>query len=278
LFLLVGLGNPGMQYALTRHNVGFWVIDEIASRAKVSLKKVCCQSYIAQTSLAGKKVILAKPLTYMNRSGLAVRGLLQFFSLQPDNLLVIYDDLDLPLGRLRLRSRGGSGGHRGMASIIALLGNENFARVRLGIDRPGGLEEGAGYVLAQQANPFRRLKAQISPQRNTAKSPYGNSRPGNPQRQGYNAEQIRIQDKDQAKSFQNSFKERQDFSSRHAKYIIFNLSILQSQLLYLLQNSKKRTGRQAGRLIQSSKAWTTSKKVILEIIQVNNNPPKQCCR
>jgi PTH1 family peptidyl-tRNA hydrolase len=148
LFLLVGLGNPGMQYALTRHNVGFWVIDEIASRAKVSLKKVCCQSYIAQTSLAGKKVILAKPLTYMNRSGLAVRGLLQFFSLQPDNLLVIYDDLDLPLGRLRLRSRGGSGGHRGMASIIALLGNENFARVRLGIDRPGGLEEGAGYVLA----------------------------------------------------------------------------------------------------------------------------------
>lgn len=148
MFLLVGLGNPGMQYALTRHNAGFWVIDEVAARSKVSFQEISCQSCLARTAFAGKEVILAKPLTFMNRSGLAVRALLRYFLLKPENLLVIYDDLDLPLGRLRLRSRGGSGGHRGMASIIALLESEDFPRLRLGIGRPAGLEGGADYVLS----------------------------------------------------------------------------------------------------------------------------------
>lgn len=149
MFLLAGLGNPGIKYALTRHNVGFWIVDALASRAGVKLKKVCCRSYTARAVLAGKEVVLAKPLTYMNRSGLAVRALLQYFSLQPENLLVIYDDLDLSPGRLRLRSRGGSGGHRGMASVIALLGSENFARLRLGIGRPPGeTGDGVDYVLS----------------------------------------------------------------------------------------------------------------------------------
>jgi PTH1 family peptidyl-tRNA hydrolase len=149
LFLIVGLGNPGMQYALTRHNVGFWVIDVLAGRAGVNLEKECCRSLVAQVMLAGKRVVLAKPLTYMNRSGRAVRDLLQFYALQPEKLLVVYDDLDLPPGRLRLRSKGGSGGHRGMSSVLTFVGNDQFARLRLGIGRPAeGAENGVDYVLA----------------------------------------------------------------------------------------------------------------------------------
>lgn len=148
MFLIVGLGNPGMQYALTRHNIGFWVVDVLAGRAGVNLEKVCCRSYVAQAALAGKKVVLAKPLTYMNRSGKAVRDLLQYYALQQEKLLVVYDDLDLPPGRLRLRSKGGSGGHRGMSSVLTFVGGDQFARLRLGIGRPsGGAENGANYVL-----------------------------------------------------------------------------------------------------------------------------------
>jgi len=137
-----------MQYALTRHNVGFWVVDVLAGRAGVNVAAVCCQSQVAQVVLAGKKVVLAKPLTYMNRSGRAVRDLLQFYALQPEKMLVVYDDLDLPLGRLRLRSQGGSGGHRGMSSVISFVGGDQFARLRLGIGRPAaGEENGVDYVL-----------------------------------------------------------------------------------------------------------------------------------
>ena len=136
MFLIVGLGNPGVKYALTRHNVGFWVIDELASRSGARLRKVICNSYTTRTSLAGKEIILAKPLTFMNRSGTAVAALLKSFPLEQKKLLVIYDDLDLPLGRIRLRPSGGSGGHRGMASIIAMLQSEAVFRLRLGIGRP----------------------------------------------------------------------------------------------------------------------------------------------
>lgn len=148
MFLLVGLGNPGIRYALTRHNVGFWVVDEVAARGKAGFQEVTGQSCLARTMLAGKKVILAKPLTYMNRSGLAVHALLRYFSLGLENLLIIYDDLDLPLGRLRLRPKGGSGGHNGLSSIIAFLGTEEFPRLRLGIGHPEEAESGAAYVLS----------------------------------------------------------------------------------------------------------------------------------
>jgi PTH1 family peptidyl-tRNA hydrolase len=157
LFLIVGLGNPGIKYALTRHNVGFWVIDELASRSKARLREVRCQSYIARTFLAGKEVILAKPLTFMNRSGTAVAALLKLFSLGRENLLVVYDDLDLPPGRIRLRSRGGSGGHRGMASIIALLQSEDVARLRLGIGRPEGRNDEVEYVLSSFSPAEERI-------------------------------------------------------------------------------------------------------------------------
>jgi len=145
LFLIVGLGNPGIKYAFTRHNVGFWVVDELSSRGKARFREARCRSYIAQASLADKKIILAKPLTFMNRSGRAVAALLEYFSLEQDRLLVIYDDLDLPLGRIRLRRGGGSGGHKGMASVITFLQSENIARLRLGIGRPQGFGESLSY-------------------------------------------------------------------------------------------------------------------------------------
>lgn len=148
MFLFVGLGNPGLKYALTRHNTGFWVIDEMAARGKVNLREIAGRSCLARAKFAGREVILAKPLTFMNRSGLATRALLRHFALKPEDLLVIYDDLDLPLGRLRLRPKGGSGGHRGLASIINFLQTADFPRLRLGIGRPEVTGNGADYVLS----------------------------------------------------------------------------------------------------------------------------------
>ncbi|RJX24747.1 MAG: aminoacyl-tRNA hydrolase [Dethiobacter sp.] len=161
MFLLVGLGNPGIKYALTRHNVGFWVIDELASRSKARLREASCQSYLARSFLAGEEVLLAKPLTFMNRSGLAVAALLKYFSLGRENLLVVYDDLDLPLGKIRLRPRGGSGGHKGMASIITLLQSEDFARLRLGIGRPADLSDEADYVLSSFSPAEERVMLEM---------------------------------------------------------------------------------------------------------------------
>ncbi len=148
MFLLVGLGNPGIRYAHTRHNAGFWVVDELAFRGKVKFKDIKCNAFIVETVLAGENVLLAKPLTFMNRSGLAVKALLEHFALGIEELLVIYDDMDLPPGRLRLRPGGGSGGHKGMASIIAQLGSEDFFRLRLGVGRgPGNFSDEADFLL-----------------------------------------------------------------------------------------------------------------------------------
>ena len=141
MFLVVGLGNPGIQYAMTRHNVGFWVIDELASRYDHRLEHVKFQSFYSSGTAAGKRVVLAKPLTYMNRSGLAVGDLARFFSIPLENILIIYDDMDLPVGKLRLRPGGGSGGHKGMASIITRLGTQDIPRLRLGIGRQGAAGE-----------------------------------------------------------------------------------------------------------------------------------------
>ncbi|HHT46388.1 MAG TPA: aminoacyl-tRNA hydrolase [Firmicutes bacterium] len=149
MFLLVGLGNPGIRYAYTRHNAGFWVIDELAYRGKARLKDIKCNAFIAKTVLAGKEVLLAKPLTFMNRSGFAVKALLEHFSLGVGELLVIYDDMDLPPGRIRLRTRGGSGGHRGMASIINQLNSDEFCRLRLGVGRGAGkLQDEIDFLLS----------------------------------------------------------------------------------------------------------------------------------
>ncbi len=135
MFLIVGLGNPGIKYAMTRHNVGFWVVDELASRRGLSLEEIKFQSFISKSTLENTPFVLAKPLTYMNRSGIAVAELARFYKIPAENILVVYDDMDLPVGRLRLRPSGGSGGHKGMGSIITRLGIQEIPRLRLGIGR-----------------------------------------------------------------------------------------------------------------------------------------------
>lgn len=135
LQLLVGLGNPGEKYAFTRHNIGFWVIDELSKYIQLKEKRIKHRTSILAGVFDGEEVVLAKPLTYMNRSGLAVISLLEHYSLPVERLLVIYDDMDLELGKIRLRSRGGSGGHRGMDSIIKVLERDDFPRLRMGIGR-----------------------------------------------------------------------------------------------------------------------------------------------
>ena len=160
-FLIVGLGNPGDQYRHTRHNFGFMVIDRLAEKLAVSLKKVKFKALLAETKLDGQALILAKPRTFMNDSGRAVGPLLRFFKVPPDHLLIVHDDLDLPLGSLRLRPTGSSGGQRGVASIIATLGTQDFPRLRLGISRPPGQMDPVAYVLQNFTPAEAELKEMV---------------------------------------------------------------------------------------------------------------------
>jgi PTH1 family peptidyl-tRNA hydrolase len=135
--LIVGLGNPGPEYARTRHNVGFQCLDYIAARHNISFDKKNMKAIWGKGSVAGKDVILAKPQTFMNLSGQSVGEIVRFFKLDPkQDLLVIYDDLDLPVGKLRLRPNGSSGGQNGLRNIIDLLGTPDIQRLRVGIGRP----------------------------------------------------------------------------------------------------------------------------------------------
>lgn len=146
-WLIVGLGNPGERYTRTRHNVGFQALDHLAKRHRLSFRKARLPGLLARGEMEGRQVALLKPLTYVNRSGDVVAPLIRGYGLPLDRLLVIYDDLDLPLGRIRIREQGSAGGHKGMASIIDLLGPE-VPRLRVGIGRRE--EDPKEYVL----NPF----------------------------------------------------------------------------------------------------------------------------
>ncbi len=145
--MIVGLGNPGPAYRHTRHNFGFLVIDELADAFNIPVKRLKFKAMIGEGRFGENKVVLVKPMTFMNESGRAVAPLLRFFKLPLSNLLVIHDDLDLPLGMLRLRPTGGTSGQRGMASIITQLGTQDFPRMRLGIGRPPGQMDPVDYVL-----------------------------------------------------------------------------------------------------------------------------------
>ena len=145
--MIVGLGNPGLAYRHTRHNFGFLAIDKLADALNIPVKRLRFKAMIGEGRFGDHKVILVKPLTFMNESGRAVAPLLRFFKLPLSNLLVIHDDLDLPLGVLRLRPSGGTSGQRGMASIITQLGTQDFPRMRLGIGRPPGQMDPVDYVL-----------------------------------------------------------------------------------------------------------------------------------
>ena len=134
--LIVGLGNPGKEYARNRHNVGFHCINQLAKQNSIDLKQRQCQSRVGIGTVASTKVVLAKPGTFVNRSGEAVKQLMRKHSVEPKDILIIYDDLDLPLGKIRLRQNGSSGGHKGMKSIIAALGSQDFCRIKIGVGRP----------------------------------------------------------------------------------------------------------------------------------------------
>lgn len=145
--LIVGLGNPGREYARNRHNIGFRVVDHFAYVHAINFGKAQHSAMLALGRLGGTRVILAKPQVFMNNSGRAVSALLNFYKVPFDHLLVIYDELDLPFGSIRLRQEGGAGGHNGMRSIIAQLGGNSFARLRVGIGRPPGRLDPAAFVL-----------------------------------------------------------------------------------------------------------------------------------
>jgi PTH1 family peptidyl-tRNA hydrolase len=146
--LLVGLGNPGREYRNNRHNVGFMVLDRLVARQQwPGFTRRQGKALVTTGPLAGTPIVLAKPQTFMNLSGQAVASLVRFYGLALEQLLVILDDIDLPLGTLRMRPEGGSGGQGGLKSIITSLGSETFPRLRVGIGRPPGTRAAAGYVL-----------------------------------------------------------------------------------------------------------------------------------
>lgn len=135
--VIVGLGNPGRKYEETRHNVGFWVVDKMASRLGLAMTKSKFQSLVGAGDVYRESVLLVKPMTFMNLSGDAVREVIQFYKLNPaSDLIVVYDDMDFLPGQVKLRQQGSAGGHNGMKSIILSLGTESFCRIRLGIGRP----------------------------------------------------------------------------------------------------------------------------------------------
>ena len=144
--LIVGLGNPGKAYANNRHNIGFRFINHFAKEQGLALNQRQCRAQFGIGEVAGTEVVLAKPRTFMNLSGKSVRLLVQRFQVSINDILIIHDDLDLPLGKIRLQRGGGSGGHKGVESIIAQLGSQDFPRIRVGIGRPQG--DAAAYVLS----------------------------------------------------------------------------------------------------------------------------------
>ena len=151
-WLIVGLGNPGEEFRMTPHNLGFLTVDSLALDAAIRVSRPEEESLVGRGQVSGRDVLLAKPLSYMNRSGGPVKRLLRRYGMQPDSLLVVYDELDLPWGTLRLKQKGSAAGHNGMQSVIESLGTSGFARLRIGIHPGHRVSNGARYVL----RPFGR--------------------------------------------------------------------------------------------------------------------------
>ena len=153
--LIVGLGNPGIEYQFTPHNLGFLAVDRIAGECGVKVSNRRCRALTGKCEFAGGEVLLAKPETFMNLSGMSVRELVHKFEVEPSrDLIVIHDELDLPLGTVRIRQRGSSAGHNGLESILGALGTPEFVRIRLGIAPAHAVRDGAAYV----TSPFRKAQ------------------------------------------------------------------------------------------------------------------------
>ena len=163
MFIVVGLGNPGREYARTRHNVGFDVIDVLSEKHHIQLTKNAMHGQIGEGFVGGEKLVLVKPQTFMNLSGQCVTELVSWYKPEMDHLLLVYDDIDLPLGKLRMREKGSAGTHNGMRSIIYQLGFDDFPRVRVGIGRPDGQQNLVSHVLgAPDAEEKELLLAAMS--------------------------------------------------------------------------------------------------------------------
>ncbi|MFS0784146.1 aminoacyl-tRNA hydrolase [Bacillus sp. 1P06AnD] len=147
--LIVGLGNPGKDYERTRHNIGFEVIDELSKRWNITLSETKHKGLYGAGYVNGQKVILLKPLTYMNLSGESIRAVMDYFKIDMDDIVILYDDLDLGVGKIRLRQKGSAGGHNGIKSTIAHLGTQEFNRIRIGIGRPQNGMSITNYVLGR---------------------------------------------------------------------------------------------------------------------------------
>lgn len=152
---IVGLGNPGKQYEKTRHNIGFMALDEVASRHHIEFRPNKCKAIVGEGIILGTKVALIKPMTYMNLSGESVRSFMDFYKVNLEDMIVIYDDLDTELGRIRLRYQGSAGGHNGIKSIIQHTGTQTFNRIRMGISRPEPGYAVVDYVLSPFAKQHR---------------------------------------------------------------------------------------------------------------------------
>jgi PTH1 family peptidyl-tRNA hydrolase len=160
-YLLIGLGNPGREYRDSRHNVGFMLIDRIAVRLGARGMKVQSKAIVTTVMYDDRKLILAKPQTYMNLSGQSVQGLIHFYKLPLANVLIAYDDLDIPFGTIRIRPGGGPGGQRGMASTIEHIGTNDFPRLRIGIGRPPGKMDPAAYILQDFTRAEMKILSEI---------------------------------------------------------------------------------------------------------------------
>jgi PTH1 family peptidyl-tRNA hydrolase len=157
-WLIAGLGNPGAQYEQTRHNVGFWMLDQLAKDFATTFKvENKFQGQLAQCQIAQQKVYLLKPLTFMNKSGQSVAALANFYKIPVENVLVVHDELDTACGTAKLKRGGGHGGHNGLRDIIAATGSKDFLRCRLGIDHPGSSKQVSGYVLSKPSATDRQL-------------------------------------------------------------------------------------------------------------------------
>ncbi|GJL78680.1 MAG: peptidyl-tRNA hydrolase [Nitrospinaceae bacterium] len=148
MFLILGLGNPGPRYELTRHNAGFLVVDHLAAKHRIPLTHHKYRCQYGEGEICGARVMVAKPMTYMNESGKSAKAILSALQIKPERIIVVYDEIDLPLGKIKIRTKGGDAGQRGLRSIIELLGTGEFYRVRVGIGRPEHRDEIVDYVLS----------------------------------------------------------------------------------------------------------------------------------
>ena len=162
MFLIVGLGNPGKKYSLSRHNVGFMVIDEIAKRHEIGVKKRGFNSLYCESIINQKKIILLKPQTFMNLSGKAVFEAVSFYKISTSDVLVVHDEIDFPTGTMQIKFDGGSAGHRGIDSIISHLGRSDFIRIRIGVGKPTDKPKVVRYVLSEfERSEIKMIKGMI---------------------------------------------------------------------------------------------------------------------